>query len=1291
MKRIITICLLALLIASSLTSLTSCGDDGLLGELGALISGKPEEKPEDGPKSAEFEVEMTEGNVTNVLREVAYKPELISRIVTCASLEIGIVTVTPDGTVSAVAPGKTSVVIKLDNGALLTFNITVLARIIPEHTHNPHTVIGEVVSSASCTECERRYELTVCESCGEELSRTVVEMPNTATGHTDGIPTRENETADSYDLVTRCLSCGTETARETVKIDVGGEDPDEKPGEDPGDNPGDKPCEHKNTYTAIENNRPASCESGAYHDEVVYCRECGDELSRTVINTAPPSHLPGDCVKENEIEADCNNGGSYYLAVYCTECGGELSRDLVITEPKGHKEGTGTRENYVMPTCFVPGSYDIAYYCTVCGVETRRDSFTQPTSAHTRSSYTEDGERSTCTVAGWYYEVVWCPVCRNELERHRKELPLAEHTPGEVLIENEIPSTCTEKGSCEEVTYCTECGNEASRVERELDYAEHIGGGPVRENEIASTCTVKGSYESVISCTVCGEEVSRTHTVAELLPHGYGEWFGNTATCTLGGEEYRSCGSCGHVDTRATEPKGHSFDKFLCTVCGAHKESEGLLYTLSEDESYYIVSGMGDCTDTELAVPAEHRGLPVKEIGDSAFSTYGGGIKLTAVYLPEGIVAIGDHAFAYKWDMAEINLPSTLREIGAAAFYQTALSGDVVIPDGVVSVGSGAFSGTNIVSVYIPASVTYVIHAFGECLSLETITVHQSNRDYCSIDGNLYDRYGYTLYQYALGNKRTVFELPLSTNTLAERSMSGAAKLETVIFGEGFYQGIDRSGILDCFGIKEFVVHEDNPNFKSVDGHLYSKDGARLYRYAPAKDGAVFTVPDGVAEISYAFYNCDNLVEVVLPSSVSEIGEHAFGYCDKLTTVNIPSGVTSIADYAFIECPALDGIALSEGLEYIGKYAFSNTGITEITLPDSISEVGEGCFSGCERLVSVDTGDGLTLIDRYLFSACSAISQIVIGNKVTVIGEYAFDWCTALVEVVIPDNVELISTGAFYKCEKLARVALGTGLCEIGPSAFSECVSLAEINLPEGLKRIGNYAFYNCKSLESIAFVSGIEEIASSAFCFAGIVGEVVIPETVTTLGGSAFYGCKGITSVTVGSDGIGGITEIASHTFGDCPNIERLTIKNSVTYIDKGAFYRCSSLAEIIIPDSVTEIAAEAFYECKAATRIVIGNAVTKLGINAFYWNESVKELVIGSSLSEVGWMALYFAYDHVLDGIYYLGTEEEWSEISFAYGTHNIEASPVYYYSEQEPAADGAFWHYDEDGKPVVWKSAA
>lgn len=103
-----------------------------------------------------------------------------------------------------------------------------------------------------------------------------------------------------------------------------------------------------------------------------------------------------------------------------------------------------------------------------------------------------------------------------------------------------------------------------------------------------------------------------------------------------------------------------------------------------------------------------------------------------------------------------------------------------------------------------------------------------------------------------------------------------------------------------------------------------------------------------------AFSNCEGIVSVIIPDSVTMIGNESFALCTGLTSVTIGNSVTRIGYDAFYRCSVLTSVAVGNGVTSIGFDAFKFcSGLSSITLPDSITSIESGAFSGCSGLTSV--------------------------------------------------------------------------------------------------------------------------------------------------------------------------------------------------------------------------------------------------------------------------------------------------------------------------------------------------
>ena len=116
---------------------------------------------------------------------------------------------------------------------------------------------------------------------------------------------------------------------------------------------------HTPAVAVKEKEVAATCTTEGSYDSVVYCSECGEEISRETIPTEKLEHTPAVAVKEKEVAATCTKEGSYDSVVYCSVCGEELSRETIPTEAKGHE--------YVTTVEMVSGKGNATTACANCG------------------------------------------------------------------------------------------------------------------------------------------------------------------------------------------------------------------------------------------------------------------------------------------------------------------------------------------------------------------------------------------------------------------------------------------------------------------------------------------------------------------------------------------------------------------------------------------------------------------------------------------------------------------------------------------------------------------------------------------------------------------------------------------------------------------------------------------------------------------------------------------------------------------------------------------------------------
>ena len=265
----------------------------------------------------------------------------------------------------------------------------------------------------------------------------------------------------------------------------------------------------------------------------------------------------------------------------------------------------------------------------------------------------------------------------------------------------------------------------------------------------------------------------------------------------------------------------------------------------------------------------------VIEIGSNAFYAC---VGLEDVSLPNSITKIEDYAFKNCSNLVNLNIPNKLTTLEKEVFQGCSSLAMIFIPDSIQTIGESAFYNcTNLSDLIISDSVQSIgDYAFYNCSSLVDLTIKKATE---------------------IGNS----------------AFAGCSALETLsisdtvtVLGDACFR--------DCASLTNINVDDNNPNYKSINGNLYNKNGTTIIRYAAGKSDTHFTVSKDVKRISaYAFSASKNLESVSLGLirdgySVTTIGEGAFSNCSLLETITIGGYLSGIGSRAFYNCSNLKGI-----------------------------------------------------------------------------------------------------------------------------------------------------------------------------------------------------------------------------------------------------------------------------------------------------------------------------------------------------------------------------------------------
>ncbi len=254
-----------------------------------------------------------------------------------------------------------------------------------------------------------------------------------------------------------------------------------------------------------------------------------------------------------------------------------------------------------------------------------------------------------------------------------------------------------------------------------------------------------------------------------------------------------------------------------------------------------------------------------------------------------------------------------------------------------------------------------------------------------------------------------------------------------------------------CSALERITVNEENPNYQTIDGNLYSKDGTVLVAYAPASKRIQFCIPEGVKRVEpFAFANC-SLEELVIPSSVNNIENAAFGgsiksifvddsntaYCVRdglLLTKDTTTVLRYVGDESTVEVPL--------GVTNIATGAFARTDLACITLPETVQIIGNAAFSNCDCLETIELSQGITSIEQYAFYGCKKLKAITLPASLKSIGRNTFEGCSSLTEIEIPQGVIEFDGKMFGGCTSLKIVTIPNSVANISVFAFADCANV---------------------------------------------------------------------------------------------------------------------------------------------------------------------------------------------------------------------------------------------------------
>ena len=583
-----------------------------------------------------------------------------------------------------------------------------------------------------------------------------------------------------------------------------------------------------------------------------------------------------------------------------------------------------------------------------------------------------------------------------------------------------------------------------------------------------------------------------------------------------------------------------------------------------------------------------------------------------------------------------LHLPTNLNRIEAEAFLGTTSLDTVVVPEGVISIGSKAFASSSLRKISLPSSLTEIAEdAFADCGAF-TVEVPENCYAYtwCVAHGYLQEAFPESPHPYTNNYDNTwiytaeenveeltitfsneteteqkydfIYIYDLSDTQIGKYSGTELAGQRIVIADHGFKIRLtsDSSNTRYGFSITNIEKRISEPlTFKSLTLDKPNPITGNLLTFTTETTGGVRPLQ---YEYSITLANDEVARGIVAqPDLITYVpvqpGEYTISVIVRDNAGNAldPHSCAFHVSAAETTDPALFTYETLNGL-FAQITGYSGTD-TVVVIPEEIDDytiqkIGSKAFQGNKLLEYVYIPDTVTIIDSRAFDGCTALNGFDLGNGVQTLQEYAFRGCTAIRDVYLPDSVTGLAHGVFMNCANLENVNYPvnwTATTSYG-EIFANCPKLTEINVPEGVTSIPKYAFAKCSNLKKITLPEGLEHVNQHAFLNCTGLTEMVYPSTIKTVGGIS--GCTGITEISIPS----GAVTIGANAFDSVP-ITNIFIPATVTAIDNYAFQNCTDLDTINFNEGLKSVGLYAFYKCTAVVEIALPNSVESIGAYAF------------------------------------------------------------------------------------------
>jgi len=735
-----------------------------------------------------------------------------------------------------------------------------------------------------------------------------------------------------------------------------------------------------------------------------------------------------------------------------------------------------------------------------------------------------------------------------------------------------------------------------------------------------------------------------------------------------------------YYDPHCTEEYNWYVDQFSTDLTLYAKwvnEEDGIPFTYVELEDGTIEIRSYTGHRRYITIPDMIDGKIVSSIGEGAFA---GETRLREVILPKELKRIRRSAFEGCNNLVHIDLPDTVTEIAEKAFFNNVRLSYVGIGGNsqLQSIGNFAFSNcVKLQRFELPANVASVNgSAFFGATNLTAFTVRAGNKNFTAKDGVLFNYTQSTLVAYPAG-LRGEYTIPTSVLAIGDYA-----------FGYARFDGINLDTV-QIIGSNAFA----NSELESI------------------------IIPDTVTSMGEsAFENNFYLRSVQLGNGLTAISPSAFSMCTVLEQIEIPANIREIKSRAFSATPGMTSVTFAPDskLTIIGERAFAGSGLSSVAFPASVISIGGGAFAevplvsvtfaensqlrtiggeafkGTYRLTSIDLPEQLTSLGAFAFME-SGLEKVTIPASLTSFGAGAFAACHSLTAITVEEanTVYTDVAGVVYDKAKTTLIEYPAGntrsdytvlntVTALEEDAFYGSWNLYTVYLSESLQEIRREAFFDCQGLNYIQIPDNVMQISNLAFAQCWNLTSVYLNDTsnLPRISYEAFAYC-GLQSFRVPAN----VSTMAQGAFTGCYNLTSFTFaeNSKLESISAYMFDGCDNLQSITFEEgsALTSIQAHGLEGMRKLTSVDFGDAkITNIDNFAFRFCESLTRVDLPEGVTEIGRYAFYYCTS--LNEVSIPTSVEFIGRFAFL-GTQNLN---VYFASETLPAYLQEDWDYGTAG---------